>query len=764
LYSDWANNYKFKITNYIIGNVGIGYILPPNVEITGGGGSGAAAVATLNANGQVSGITVINSGSGYTSTPNVFINGDGVGATAYPLLKNEFYNSQANLSYNLIRSIDTVIKLDRFSYVSNLVVWQPNTAYANTVVTSGNTVVDLGNVYVSSGNIVVYNNQTYLATNANVTTEAIFDFTRFSKIDSGNVLLNAVDRIIAYYDPKTGMPGKSLTQLVNGIEYPGINIEGPEFRTNAFQITSNVISFNYTGLTIDSGNVDAVDFQMLGFEADQGIRIEALMPFEFQNNGYFTIVNVDRDSMTLTGQPVETTYKLLLDTPITANSGDYVTQANTLANAYVLQSVTNSTFIDVIYTVPEFTVSSNNISVNGVSIVANIAEITTGGNANVIISYLNLQTVLDSNIYSTYLDTALGTRPQDINIVGGAYVDTYASHAPEELLPGRIYDAVEISVFSNTVGNTQTYGFRVFQPMSANILYTRISANATTTLSANLELIDDEILVADVSKLPEPSAAQGNPGVVFINGERIVYYQKYDTAKMSTAVAWTANTQIPVDTLIALDSNVYLTSGNVYANANVYVNSANIQLIKLNSLRQLRRGVDGTGAANVVLAGNIVSDSSQAQLIPNAQVFGATTISGNLNVTANVSFKMLLTSTITANIGDYITQFANTGNARILQSVTNANVIAVDFVTGTFQTGANIGTRINLVSLTTGLTSVNANVISLNSLGSVNSNGNVVLSGVLVLRSNIWEQFGTTLQNSTTVGAQFIRSEPSYTP
>jgi hypothetical protein len=300
--------------------------------------------------------------------------------------------------------------------------------------------------------------------------------------------------------------------------------------------------------------------------------------------------------------------------------------------------------------------------------------------------------------------------------------------------------------------------------MSANVNYTRISANATTTLSANLSLTDDEILVADVNKLPEPNPSLGNPGIVFINGECIHYYQRYDAAKLAGATPWTANAEIAVNTLISLDSNVYLTIGNVYANSNVYVNSANIQLIQLNSLRQLRRGVDGTGAANIVLAGNIVSDSSLEQLIPNAQVYGAATVSGNLNVTANVSFKVVLSSTITANIGDYITQFANTGNARILQSETNANVVAVDFVTGTFQTGANIGTRINLVSLTTGLTSVNANVISLNSLGSVNSNGNVVLSGVSVLRSNIWEQFGTTLQNSTTTGAQFIRAEPSYTP
>jgi hypothetical protein len=652
-------------------------------------------------------------------------------------------------------------------------LWQPNTAYEDTIVTSGNTQVDTGNIYLSSGNIVVYNNQAYLATNANVTTESIFDFTRFNRIDSSNVLLNAADRITAYYEPNVGMPGKSLSQLVDNLEYPGTSIQGPDFRNNAFSFTSNVISFNYTGLTINSGNVSQVNFVDLGFEVDNTIRIEANVPFDFQNNGFFTIVNVNRDSMTLTGQPIETTYKLFLDTAISANAGDYITQTNTSANAWVLQTVTNSNQLDIIYSVPEFTESANAISINGLSTSANVVSITnwnypfvgnTGGNVDVTVSYLNLESVLDSNIYSTYLDTALGTRPQDINIVGGAYVDTHSSHAPEELVPGRMYDAMEIRVFSNTVGNTETYGFRVFQSMSANIEYTRISATATTILAANLLLTDDEILVTDASILPEPGAALGNPGVIFVNGERIHYYQRYDSAKMSTAIAWTANTQIPVNTLIALDSNVYLTTGNVYANANVYVNSANVQLITLNSLRQLRRGVDGTGAANIVLAGNTVADSSLAQIIPNAQPFSSVTLSGNLKTTSNVSYKLTLSSAITANVGDYITQFNQTGNARILQTVISANIVAVDFVTGTFQLAANAGTRVNLVSLTSGTTSLNANVVNLSTLGSINANGNVVLSSVPVLRSNIWEQFGTTLENSTTAGAQFIRAEPSYTP
>jgi len=764
-YSDYANNYKFKVVDFILGNIGLNYSLPPNVEITGGGGSGASAVTTLFGNGRVQGVTVINSGSGYTSTPNVFINGGGVGATAYPMLKNEFYSLQSNLSYNLIRSIDTSIKLDRLAYTSNLILWQPNTAYANTVVVSGNTSTDSGNVYITSGNIIVYNNQSYLATNANVTTEAIFDFTRFSQIDSGNVLLNAIDRIVSYYQPTVGMTGKNLNELVYGLEYPGTSIIGPEYRSNTFTVTSNIISFSYEGLTINSANIAVVDFIKLGFDLNKTIRIEANVPFAFQNNGIFSIVGVERDAMILTGEPIETTYRLTLSTEVTAYAGDFITQTNTIANAYVLQNVINSRFLDIIYTVPEFTVSANIISINGTSTGANVGNIYTGGNVDATITYIDQNLIVDSNIYSTYLDTELGTRPQDINILGGAYIDSYSSHAPEELIPGRLYDALEIKVFSNTVGNTATYGFRVFQPMSSNILYARISANSTTTLSSNLSMTDDEILVNNAAVLPTPSPSLGNPGVVFINGEKIHYYQKYDSAKIATAIPWIANTDIAADTLISFGGNTYLTSGNVYANANIYVNTSNLTLITLNSLRQIRRGVDGTGISNVIVLGNIVSDGSQAQLIPNAQIFAAQIFTGNVNATANVTFKLLLTSNISANLGDYITQFVgNTGNARVLDNVTNSNLIPINFVTGTFQFASNTGTRINVASLTTGITNTTANVISFTELGAVNANGNVVLTSTNVLRSNIWEQFSTTLENSSTVGAQFIRAEPSYTP
>jgi FtsP/CotA-like multicopper oxidase with cupredoxin domain len=64
---------------------GSGYLVAPNVTISGGGGTGATATAMFNAAGAVSGITVTNPGTGYTSDPLVAISAPpagGVNATA----------------------------------------------------------------------------------------------------------------------------------------------------------------------------------------------------------------------------------------------------------------------------------------------------------------------------------------------------------------------------------------------------------------------------------------------------------------------------------------------------------------------------------------------------------------------------------------------------------------------------------------------------------------------------------------------------------
>jgi autotransporter-associated beta strand protein len=56
---------------------GSSYISPPLVAITGGGGSGATAYATLDSTGHVNGIVISNPGVNYSSVPTFTLSGGG---------------------------------------------------------------------------------------------------------------------------------------------------------------------------------------------------------------------------------------------------------------------------------------------------------------------------------------------------------------------------------------------------------------------------------------------------------------------------------------------------------------------------------------------------------------------------------------------------------------------------------------------------------------------------------------------------------------
>ena len=61
------------IVNVGVANAGTGYLEAPAVTFTGGGGSGAAATATISG-GVVTAITLTNNGSSYENVPTVFVN------------------------------------------------------------------------------------------------------------------------------------------------------------------------------------------------------------------------------------------------------------------------------------------------------------------------------------------------------------------------------------------------------------------------------------------------------------------------------------------------------------------------------------------------------------------------------------------------------------------------------------------------------------------------------------------------------------------
>jgi hypothetical protein len=194
---------------------------------------------------------------------------------------------------------------------------------------------------------------------------------------------------------------------------------------------------------------------------------------------------------------------------------------------------------------------------------------------------------IDSNIQSKFIDLELGNRPEDINITGGVFMDSFSSHAPEELIPGMIYDSLNIKVFTlNTndilyqsylSSNTSAHinmepflpvlGFRLTKSMNSKWEFKRLSEVNSTTLAKELKLTDSTIYVTDVSKLAIPEPILNQPGIIYIGGEKITYYT---------------------------------------------INSDD------NSISQLRRGVSGTGTPLIHNIGKLVEDASITQLLPGS--------------------------------------------------------------------------------------------------------------------------------------------------
>jgi len=75
--------------------------------------------------------------------------------------------------------------------------------------------------------IVKYNNRVYQCIISNNDTEFIFG--KWEELRSDSRKLNALDRIMGYYQPTINMPGVDLTQLVDGIIYPNST-----YKDNAF--------------------------------------------------------------------------------------------------------------------------------------------------------------------------------------------------------------------------------------------------------------------------------------------------------------------------------------------------------------------------------------------------------------------------------------------------------------------------------------------------------------------------------------------------
>jgi hypothetical protein len=284
----WYNNYLLSVQDAVVVDGGSGYSAEPEVVVTGTAITPAVMTAVINSAGQVVGINIVDTGAGYSSDAVItFVGGNGQGARAVVIMGND-----------LVRSIKTTIKYDRYQYSSTIVDWEANVNYDN-------------------GTQVRYNNEVWQADSSDSSgvQSATFDPENWLLVNSST--LSGVDRTRGYYAPGPNEIGLNLPSLIDGLDYPGVQVFGPLFNQN-------------TGY--DVGNFDINPFDNISFGPE--------------------------------GRP---TYD---------------------------------------------------------------------------------PAILDAIYQSAYLDPFLGTRATDVNVEGGAFIDTYSSHAPEELIPGSEFDTLDLRVYT----------------------------------------------------------------------------------------------------------------------------------------------------------------------------------------------------------------------------------------------------------------------------------------------------------------------------
>jgi len=240
-YANWYNNVGNGVLEIVITDAGSGYKKAPIVEIVGDARVQAKAKAYIG-RGRVTKIIVTESGSGYLTTPTIILNGStvegGVAATAVAIM-----------DVGLVRSTKIGVKFDRISatYQTNTITHVQSFAGtgSRTVfdlkypvdIKSNTVLVTVSNDELLSNDFTVYN---VLDTSSSYTRyKGVLELTIPATLTDTVVinyrkdvsLLDAADRIQYYYPdtPSAGMLGKSLGQLMTGVDYGGVEVTGIGF-------------------------------------------------------------------------------------------------------------------------------------------------------------------------------------------------------------------------------------------------------------------------------------------------------------------------------------------------------------------------------------------------------------------------------------------------------------------------------------------------------------------------------------------------------
>ena len=235
----WLDNAGYEITDIKLISGGSGYVTAPEVVFTSKSGSGVLAKAFIS-NGSVNRVVLINPGSGYYAAPTITLNGGlgvgGVQATAVAIIGN-----------GVVRSNKVSIKFDRTAnkyYITQLqkvetftgtgsrvqwpLTWAPDNRIGQSSVTVNNIPALRDNYKLNIVTSKTKGFTSYSGTITFTTAPAKGSTIRVTYIIDES-FLGFTDRIQYYYNPESGQLGKDLAQLMAGIDYGGVIINGLGF-------------------------------------------------------------------------------------------------------------------------------------------------------------------------------------------------------------------------------------------------------------------------------------------------------------------------------------------------------------------------------------------------------------------------------------------------------------------------------------------------------------------------------------------------------
>ena len=424
----WLDNAGFELTLINIADSGSGYTDPPKIIISGGGGTGATAQAYIG-NQKVTSVTVTNVGRGYLTAPTIEVIGSlidgGTVAKLSPVLGGgKARSAHIRCKFDRVTGtylFQTLLETQTFTAVldqQNFNLKWPMQLKSTQITVTVDGLQSLRSEYTFSNIEDVTKGYTRSYGRISFTSPLRLGQTIDIKYNKAPELLQAPDRINLYYNPGTGMYGNDLAQLMDGIDYGGVEVSSFDFGSGSGWDSDEWFTTTYD--TFDTTFEDEI-FQ-IGDDSTRVLNFASPLVSGTVYNVYKNGVRLDDPNFGLVGQ--------------------------TNTNA-VMTSITGAGQTGIALYDDGGDVASD--------IIVFDEEIVNTGSGDILVFRKTTSDgafLPDPRSYDTILSggdmqfsTARGFNPEEIIIDGDDFITPTTSKGPEEQVPGQVLDTVNIKVF-----------------------------------------------------------------------------------------------------------------------------------------------------------------------------------------------------------------------------------------------------------------------------------------------------------------------------